>query len=232
MRAELEFLQNHSLTSVLQRELETLVLSGEFQPGERLNENSLAVRFSVSRGPVREVCRALAEKGLLELVPNRGVFMRRIDEQQAAELYDVRAGLFAAAARILATKVTPQQISVLEALLDRMEAAVAAQSLDDYYPLNLEFHDSILRFAGNTRLHKAYAELIKELHLFRERALLQGGGLAVSNVEHRRIVEALKAGNAAGAMEMAFVHVQSGKGRMSLPLEPSTPTAASSGEQG
>jgi DNA-binding GntR family transcriptional regulator len=207
--------------------LETLVLSGEFQPGERLNENSLAVRFSVSRGPVREVCRALAEKGLLELVPNRGVFMRRIDEQQAAELYDVRAGLFAAAARILATKVTTQQISVLEALLDRMEAAVAAQSLDDYYPLNLEFHDSILRFAGNTRLHKAYAELIKELHLFRERALLQGGGLAVSNVEHRRIVEALKAGNAAGAMEMAFVHVQSGKGRMSLPLEPSTPTAAS-----
>lgn len=232
MRAELEFLQNHSLTSVLQRELETLVLSGEFQPGERLNENSLAVRFSVSRGPVREVCRALAEKGLLELVPNRGVFMRRIDEQQAAELYDVRAGLFAAAARILATKVTPQQISVLEALLDRMEAAVAAQSLDYYYPLNLEFHDSILRFAGNTRLHKAYAELIKELHLFRERALLQGGGLAVSNVEHRRIVEALKAGNAAGAMEMAFVHVQSGKGRMILPLEPSTPTAASSGEQG
>jgi len=113
-----------------------------------------------------------------------------------------------------------------------VEAAVAAQSLDDYYPLNLEFHDSILRFAGNTRLHKAYAELIKELHLFRERALLQGGGLAVSNVEHRRIVEALKAGNAAGAMDMAFVHVQSGKGRMILPLEPSTPTAASSGEQG
>jgi DNA-binding GntR family transcriptional regulator len=232
MRAELEFLQNHSLTSVLQRELETLVLSGEFQPGERLNENSLAVRFSVSRGPVREVCRALAEKGLLELVPNRGVFMRRIDEAQASELYDVRAGLFAAANRILATKVTKQQISTLESLLERMEAAVTSQSLDDYYPLNLEFHDSILRFAGNGRLHKAYAELIKELHLFRERALLQGGGLAVSNLEHRRIVAALKAGDAAGAMEAAFVHVQSGKSRMILPHEPPAPPAASSGEKG
>ncbi len=230
MRSQLEFLQNHSLTSVLQRELEALVLSGEFQPGERLNENSLAARFSVSRGPVREVCRALAEKGLLEHVPNRGVFMRRMDERQAAELYDVRAGLFAAANRVLALSATREQISTLEGLLERMEAAVATNSLDDYYPLNLEFHDSILRFAGNSRLHRAYAELIKELHLFRERALLQGGGLAVSNVEHHRIVDALKAGDAPAAMEAAFVHVLSGKSRMVLPHEAAPATATSSGE--
>lgn len=216
MRSELEFLQKHSLTSVLQRELETLILSGEFAPGERLNENALAVRFSVSRGPVREVCRALAEKGLLELIPNRGVFMRRIDEAQAAELYDVRAGLFAAAARLLATRVTARQLVYLEELLEGMEGAIARHSLDDYYPLNLEFHDCVLRFTGNDRLHKAYTELIKELHMFRERALVQGGGLTVSNAEHRAIVAALKAGDAAAAMEMAFNHVQSGKSRMVL----------------
>lgn len=231
MRSELEFLQKHSLTSVLQRELEKLILSGEFQPGERLNENSLALRFSVSRGPVREVCRALAEKGLLELVPNRGVFMRRIDERQAAELYDVRAGLFAAASRILAGRITAQQVATLEDLLDRMDAAIAVQSLDDYYPLNLEFHDSILRFTGNGRLHKAYAETVRELHLFRERALLQGGGLSVSNVEHHDIVAALKAGDAAGAMEAAFVHVQSGKARMALPQDAPAPPASSLGEK-
>jgi DNA-binding GntR family transcriptional regulator len=216
MRSELEFLQKHSLTSVLQQELEALILSGEFAPGERLNENALAVRFSVSRGPVREVCRALAEKGLLELIPNRGVFMRRIDEAQAAELYDVRAGLFATAARLLAARVTAQELAYLEDLLEGMEAALTQRSLDDYYPMNLEFHDCILRFAGNDRLHRAYAELIKELHMFRERALVQGGGLTVSNSEHRGIVAALKAGDAPRAMEMAFAHVQSGKSRMVL----------------
>jgi DNA-binding GntR family transcriptional regulator len=229
MKAELEFLQNHSLTSVLRREMETLVLSGEFAPGERLNENSLAVRFSVSRGPVREVCRALAERGLLELVPNRGVFMRRIDEDQAAELYDVRAGLFASAARLLATKATVAQLSELEGLLERMEEAVRMHSLDLYYPLNLEFHDSILRFAGNARLHKAYSELVKELHLFRERALLQGGGLEVSNVEHRRIVKALQERDAAAAMEAAFLHVLSGKSRMTLPAGTGYPGGQTAG---
>jgi DNA-binding GntR family transcriptional regulator len=216
MKTELEFLQTQSLSSVLRREVENLILSGEFAPGERLNENALAQRFSVSRGPIREACRALAERGLLDVVPNRGVFMRRIDEHKAAELYDVRAGLFASAIRILAGKITQEQLSVLEGLLLQMDDAVASQSLDDYYPLNLKFHESLMRFADNSRLHSMYAELIKELHLFRERALLHGGGLAVSNSEHRRIVAALRSGDATAAMEEAFNHVLSGKARMAM----------------
>jgi DNA-binding GntR family transcriptional regulator len=216
MKTELEFLQTQSLSSVLRREVENLILSGEFAPGERLNENALALRFAVSRGPIREACRALAERGLLDVVPNRGVFMRRVDEAQAAELYDVRAGLFASAIRILATKITREQLAELDEFLMLMDDAVAIQSLDDYYPLNLKFHDSLMRFAGNSRLHSMYAELIKELHLFRERALLHGGGLTVSNSEHRKIVSALRAGDATAAMEEAFNHVLSGKARMAM----------------
>jgi DNA-binding GntR family transcriptional regulator len=142
--------------------------------------------------------------------------MRRVDEAQAAELYDVRAGLFASAIRILATKITQEQLADLDELLTLMDDAVAIQSLDDYYPLNLKFHDSLMRFAGNSRLHSMYAELIKELHLFRERALLHGGGLTVSNSEHRKIVSALRAGDATAAMEEAFNHVLSGKSRMAM----------------
>ncbi len=216
MNTELEFLKKHSLSSLVRRELEKLILSGEFAPGERLNEYALAARFSVSRGPIREACRALAEKGLLDLVPNRGVFMRKIDEGNAAALYDVRAGIFASAVRLLASRITPEQLTALDELLRKMDEAAATQSLDDYYPLNLEFHDSLMRFAGNSRLHTLYGELIRELHLFRERALLHDGGLAVSNAEHRRIVDALRARDAAAATEEAFNHVLSGKARMAM----------------
>ena len=217
MSGDLEFLRNHSLTSVLRREIEALILSGAFSAGERLNENLVAARFSVSRGPVREACRALAEKGLLELVPNRGVFVRRVDDGQAAELYDLRAGLFATAAHLLAATITDEQVRDLDLLLQRMEEAAARQSLEGYYPLNLAFHELILAFSGNGRLLSAYREAIKELHLFRERGLLHGGGLSVSNTEHRRIVEALRRREPLSAMEAAFVHVQNGKARMILP---------------
>lgn len=209
---ELEILKQRSLTSLLRGEIERMILEGAFTAGERINENALAARFGVSRGPVREACRALAELGLVELIPNRGVFIRRITEREAEELYDVRAGLFGLAARLLARRITDQQLDELQALLDRMDAA--SQSFDDYYPLNLQLHDSILRFTGNERLIGAYKQLVKELHLFRARGLVQGGGLAVSNAEHRDIIAALRTRDPLRAFEAAYRHVEGGKSRM------------------
>lgn len=217
MATELEILKSQSLTSLLKAEIEGMILDGSFTAGERINENALAVRFGVSRGPVREACRALAELGLVELIPNRGVFIRRIEQREAEQLYDVRAGLFGLAARLLARSVTKAQLAELDSLLDRMDAA--AQSLDDYYPLNLQLHDRIIEFTGNERLITAYRQLVKELHLFRARGLVQGGGLAVSNAEHRDIVEALRARDPLRAFEEAFRHVECGKGRMVSAVE-------------
>jgi DNA-binding GntR family transcriptional regulator len=217
MATDLEILKSQSLTTLLKAEIERMILDGSFAAGERINENALATRLGVSRGPVREACRALAELGLVELIPNRGVFIRRIERREAEQLYDVRAGLFGLAARLLARSATVAQLAELDGLLDRMDAA--AQSLDDYYPLNLRLHDCIIDFTGNERLITAYRQLVKELHLFRARGLVQGGGLAVSNAEHRDIVEALRARDPLRAFEAAFRHVECGKGRMVSALE-------------
>ncbi|HEY4164189.1 MAG TPA: FCD domain-containing protein [Dongiaceae bacterium] len=220
MAEALEILKSQSLTSVLQHEIEELVLSGSYRSGQRLNEKALAERFNVSRGPVREACRALAKMGLLELIPNRGVLVRQVSQREAEDLYDVRATLFGLAARLTAARVTPQQMALLDDQLERMEAAAETRSLDKYYPLNLKFHESILEFSGNLRLVDEYFRLIKELHLFRARGLLHGGGLSVSNSEHRKIADTLRKGDPLAAFEAAFEHVQNGKHRMLLaPLE-------------
>lgn len=218
-KTKLEVLRTHSLTSLLQDEIEQWILSGEFKGGERLNENALASKFGISRGPIREACRALAEKGLLELIPNRGLFVRQLSRQQAEELYDVRAALFALAARLLAERITDGQLAILEDLLDKMDAAAARRALDDYYPLNLKLHSLLLTFSANERLVGEYTGLVKELHLFRARGLLHGGGLSVSNTEHREIVDALRARDPMRASEAAYRHVQNGKQRMLGALE-------------
>lgn len=217
MATELDILKSQSLTSLLKAEIERMILDGSFAAGERINENALAVRFGVSRGPVREACRALAELGFVEQIPNRGVFIRRIDRREAEDLYDVRAGLTGLAARLLANIATQSQLDAFEALLDRMDAA--ALSLDDYYPLNLQFHDHMVEFTGNERLIAAYRQLVKELHLFRARGLVQGGGLAVSNAEHRDMVAAIRARDPVRAFEAAYRHVECGKIRMIAALE-------------
>lgn len=212
MATELEILKSQSLTSLLKAEIEKLILESAFAPGERINENALAARFGVSRGPVREACRALAEMGLVEQIPNRGVFIRRIDLREAEELYDVRSALFGLAARLLAARISDDDLAELESLLTRMDGA--AHSLDDYYPLNLRLHDRILELTGNERLVASYRQVVKELHLFRTRGLALGGGLAVSNAEHRDIVAAIAGRDGQRAFEAAYQHVQSGKSRM------------------
>ena len=211
---ELDILRFQSMTSVLKHEIEQLVLSGHFASGERLNENALAARFQVSRGPIREACRALAESGLLELIPNRGVFVRSVSDEEAQDVYDVRAALFGLAARLAATRMEEADIDKLEELLGAMDAFAEQGSLDDYYPVNLKFHQAILEGSGNRRLVDDYTALIKELHLFRARGLLHGGGLLRSNLEHRQIVDALRARDAEAASKAAFDHVQKGKDRM------------------
>jgi DNA-binding GntR family transcriptional regulator len=202
---ELDILRFQSITSVLRTEIEHLVLSGSFRSGDRLNENALAARFNVSRGPIREACRALAETGLLELIPNRGVFVRTVTRDEAGQLYDLRAGLFGLAARLASMRVSDDDFAALDDLLERMEVA-AGQSIDRYYPLNLQFHQKILALSGNDRLIDECKGLIKELHLFRARGLLQGGGLAV--------VDALRTRNEVASFEAAYRHVQNAKARM------------------
>jgi DNA-binding GntR family transcriptional regulator len=89
----LEILQSQSLTMLVQKEIERMIVGGEVGAGAKLSENALAVRLGVSRGPVREAFRALEESGLVRLEKNRGVFVRQVSIEEADEIYELRAAL-------------------------------------------------------------------------------------------------------------------------------------------
>lgn len=188
----LKIRRTESLTSLVRRELERMIERGELAAGDRLNENALAARLGISRGPIREACRGLEQSGLVEVIVNRGVFVRELDNKAAAELYDIRAGLMGTAGRLLAPIITSAQVAELQALIKEMDAAAAAPDLDTFYPLNLRFHEKIVEFTGNERLVSLYAAIQREAHLFRRRTLDVPGRMKTSNAEHRRILAALK----------------------------------------
>jgi len=94
-----------------------------------------------------------------------------------------------------------------------MDEAASRGDFDRYYPLNLEFHDALLKATGNQTLMRTYHGLVRELHLFRTRGLLQGGGLEVSNKEHREIVDAIASRDPIRAFQAAAGHVRSARHR-------------------
>lgn len=203
-----------SLASVLETEIERLILAGTIQPGERINENQLAARFGTSRGPIREAIRALEGAGMVEAIPNRGVFVRTLSVGEVREVYDVRAALFGLAGRLMADRATSGDVETLDDFIARMEAAASALDFESYYPLNLAFHAFILDACGNATLAAEYKAFVKRLTLFRARSLVQGGGLGVSNREHREMVEAVRARDAQWAHDAHWRHVINAKNRL------------------
>ena len=211
---QLALRRSQSLTSIVQAEIERLILQGELAPDTRINELGLAERLGVSRGPVREACRTLQAFGLVESKPNRGFFVRLLTAEEAIEAYHARAAIIAYAGMTLAPIIEQPQLETLYHLLDQMDAVVGRGEVGTYDPINLKFHDSILRMAGNERLRQTYRDLLREQHLFRHRGLSHGDNLAVSNREHRLIVDSLAKGDATAAFNSMRDHVLLGMQRM------------------
>ena len=211
---DVSFLRLTSLPMLLEREIESMILDGRLSEGGRINENQLAATFGVSRGPVREALRSLEALGLVELLPNRGVFIRSLDITQVVEMYGVRAALFGYAAQLLAARAEPEVIARLRGMLDEMADAAQAHDFDRYYPLNFAFHDFIVERAGNSVLTAQYRGLVKQLRLYRAGNLMTGNTLELSNEEHARIVAAIEGRDAASAYQTSFDHVERGKERL------------------
>jgi phosphonate utilization transcriptional regulator len=210
-------LQSSSLPSLVQAELERMIVSGELQPGAKLTEMTLAARLGVSRGPLREAFRMLEEAGLVRTEKNRGVFVRDVPLDEAVEIFDLRAAMDELVGRQLAQHITPAQLKEVRAMVDAMERAVKAADLRSYHLLNLQFHDRLVDMAGNRKLTALYRKLIKELSLFRRMNLdhlAEGGQLPLSAGEHRAIVKAIASGDAQAAGRAMFDHVMQSKARM------------------
>ncbi|MBV8156480.1 MAG: phosphonate utilization associated transcriptional regulator [Dyella sp.] len=199
---------------LVQEEIERLIMTGELPVGSRINESELAQRFNTSRGPIREALRALEEAGLVRTEKNRGMFVREISFEEADEIYELREALEEIIGRRVARAITVDGIERLKAMIEAMREAAQAQELEQYAQLNLQFHDILLDTAGSTKLTETYQRLIKELSLFRLRALAGGGGLRVSADEHREIVDAIASRDPEYAGQALRRHVADSRARM------------------
>ena len=210
----LQLVQSNSLPALVQVEIEQLILRGDLAIGQRINESELATRFGTSRGPVREALRALEESRLVRSEKNRGVFVREISVAEADEIYDVREALDQLIGQRVAERATAEQLRDLEAVLAEMDDATGLHDIKSYHALNLKFHDLLVDFAGNARLTESYRLLTKGLLLFRLRGLQDGGGFAVSNTEHKAVVEAVAARDCARAGLLLRQHASASRARM------------------
>lgn len=199
-------------SSLRQRTLDELrrsVLSGRFQPGERLNEIEIAAALGVSRGPVREALQCLGSEGLISLVAHRGAFVSTFTAVRLGQLYQVRIALECMAARIAAVRGSAADIDGLRLTLEETAGALNAFG-DVPYPSDLDFHRRIISISGNPELLSHTEKVHLQLTLARSRSGYQPERRARrAYQEHVRVLEALADGDPNAAERAMGEHLES-----------------------
>ncbi len=189
------------------RAIETDIVTGVFRPGERLDEQSLADRFGVSRTPLREALVQLAANGLVKLLPRRGAFVVSLTFQEIVERFETMAALEGMCAALAARRFDEQdRRALLDSLAECEHEAVHGDS-DSYYLANERFHQLIYAASRNSFLAEQARQLQTRLQPYRRLQLRAGRRIAASFAEHQRIVGAILAGREEEAARELRDHV-------------------------
>jgi DNA-binding GntR family transcriptional regulator len=181
------------------------ILKGELQPGDRLVELQIAQELGTSQAPVREALRELQSLGFVEHEPYRGTRVRRITEEELAEIYPVRAALEELAAQEAASKLDGK-VEELEREFEAMREAADRDDLQDLAAHDATFHRLIVEAAGNKVLLDTWRTLRVEARVV-VTALKTDIDLQELAELHRPLLEALKEGSpekAGGALREHF----------------------------
>lgn len=140
-------------------QLTEAILEGRLKGGDQLVEMELQKIFNVSRTPVREAIRELEKKGLVDLIPRRGAFVRSVSLNDVQEVFPIRAALEGLAAGTARSLMTEEELTAMEAALGKMDRAVRAQDVKAYRQHHIEFHELFIAGCRNNLLIKTIASL-------------------------------------------------------------------------
>ncbi len=195
--------------TVISEAIKRAITSGRLKPGEKLVEMELARRFGVSRTPVREALRILEKERLVANNPYKGYIVNKLSHDEAVMLYQVRAALEPLAVKLATEQITPQELQELKDCLYQSELALKSDDMAALIVLNNKFHDIIARASRNSYLVDILTNLRDLIDLMRVSNFLMFPKRMIAAVaEHRGILEAMLAKDAAAAAVKVSAHIE------------------------
>lgn len=159
----------------------------------RLDEREMAEQLGISRTPIREALARLAQDGLVEIQPRKGVFVVRKSMDEILEMVVTWAALESMAARLAVDHASDKSLRDLRKFAMKHSADAARADLAEYSEANIQFHQRILELSGCSLLKTTADSLFQHMHAVRRRAMGESDRASRSVVDHMGIIEALEA---------------------------------------
>ena len=183
------------------------IIDGKYKKGDSLVEQKLAEEFGVSRTPVREAMRQLELDGLVESIPNRGVFVYGITNEDIEDIYQIRRRIEGLAAFWAVKRITEEEMKELQNIYDLMEFYTAKGNIDQVAELNTRFHEVIFKAAKSKFLKKTLINFQVYIQWARHTSIKVEGRAQAALQEHKAIVEAFHKRDEKSAEVLIMEHI-------------------------
>jgi len=214
MAAPIESFDLNNARTIRELVYETLkkaIFEGEFKDGDRLVEKELAQRLGISRTPIREAIRKLDSDGLVEYVPRKGVVVRGITHEMAAEIYAIREALEVAAIPFVIQNITEEEMTELYALLEEMMRLTDSGSVDELLKVVRRFNDTLIASSRMSHLTKLIDTYQEYQSTFRRVTLSREFRKPSALQEHAAILQAIRDRDAERAQELMRRHLKAAR---------------------
>ncbi|WP_240636140.1 GntR family transcriptional regulator [Caldimonas tepidiphila] len=194
------------IRAVLQGEIE----SGKLPPGSPLDERALALRFQVSRTPVREALQQLAAHNLVRIAPRQGITVARLSISQVRAIMEGVGELEATCAKLAARRVDDELRRQLDEALQLCQDAAVEGGTEEYALANGRFHEVIYTGSRNPYLADLIRHARRQIYRYRVRDFVTKAQINQSLQDHRKIARAIQEGDEVSAGQQMLLHVPSG----------------------
>jgi DNA-binding GntR family transcriptional regulator len=189
------------------RNLRAAIMQGDFRPGEHLPEADLCGRLGISRASLREALRCLVTEQMIEMVPNRGYFVARLDEQKVEDIGEVWTVLTTAAVGKFTRQATPADLTAMRAAIFGLQRAVKSGEVTLQLEMMHDFFRVIYKRGGNRVWSEMITTLTSRIHALRRMSLrVADQGSVVAQLY--AIFVAVEAKDAATAMDATGAHIR------------------------
>ena len=177
------------------------------KPGQPLLDRELEARFGVSRTPIREAILRLADDKLVDIFPQSGTFVSRIPVHALYEAILIRKALEETIVRLAVDAAQPSSFVILSNNLQALEGAASAKDQSLFHELDTAFHEEISKIAGFPGIWGAIQQVKVQIDRYRRLTLPEEGRLSRVVEEHAAVLDALRDGDAEGAVSAMGHHL-------------------------
>lgn len=173
-------------------DLRRKIIQGVIQAGTRIPIQQVAKYYGVSQMPAREAIKKLESEGFLTVYPYRGAVVKELSLAEVEEIFSIRQILESAAGQLALLNLRAKEFVELENLLEKMEKT---DDITTWLKFNWQFHETIYSKCGLPRLFKMIRDLRNDINRYLVTSMQVPGEKKGAQLEHRKIMEALKAKN-------------------------------------